>query len=102
MSTQVFGLNSQLLAISMPGGTEWIFIMIIVLILFGARKLPELARGLGSSIKEFKKAKEEIDLEFQKSVEDVKIEQPKGRQAHAPAAPTAPQPTTATAPKDVA
>jgi sec-independent protein translocase protein TatA len=38
----------------MPGGYEWILILIVVLILFGGRKIPELMRGLGRGVKEFK------------------------------------------------
>ena len=45
----------------MPGPQEMIIILIIVLVLFGAKKLPELARGLGQGIKEFKKATNEPD-----------------------------------------
>lgn len=37
-----------------PGGFEWIIILVIVLLLFGSKKLPELARGLGKSITNFK------------------------------------------------
>lgn len=53
----------------MPAGAEWIYIILIVVILFGAKKLPELARGLGRSVGEFKKAKEEFDREMN-SVKD--------------------------------
>ncbi|MFP4418328.1 MAG: twin-arginine translocase TatA/TatE family subunit [Fibrobacterota bacterium] len=42
-----------------PGGQELILILVIVIILFGAKKIPELAKGLGSGIKEFKKATQE-------------------------------------------
>jgi sec-independent protein translocase protein TatA len=42
------------------GGWEWIIIVLAVLILFGAKKIPEFARGLGKGVKEFKKAKDEI------------------------------------------
>ena len=41
------------------GGTELLLILFIVLLLFGAKRLPELAKGLGQSIKEFKKASSE-------------------------------------------
>lgn len=40
----------------MPGMTEWLIILAIVLVLFGAKKIPELAKGLGTGIKDFKKA----------------------------------------------
>lgn len=41
----------------MPGGTELIIIAIVIIVLFGAKKLPGLGRGLGQSIKNFKDAK---------------------------------------------
>lgn len=62
-----------LLAFTMPGGPELIFILVIVLLLFGAKKLPELARGLGQSLGEFKKAREEFEREVHKSATDVEI-----------------------------
>ena len=44
-----------------PGGMEMLIILAIVILLFGAKKIPDLAKGLGLGIKEFKKAsKEEI------------------------------------------
>ena len=42
------------------GGWEWIIIVLAVLVLFGAKKIPEFARGLGKGIKEFKNAKDDI------------------------------------------
>jgi len=39
-----------------PGGMEWILILLVVVLLFGGKKIPEVMRGLGSGIKEFKKA----------------------------------------------
>ena len=47
------------------GGWEIILILAVVLILFGAKKLPELAKGLGTGIKEFKKATREVTDEIQ-------------------------------------
>ncbi len=46
------------LLIGMPGGSEWILIVLAVLILFGGRKIPEFMRGLGKGIREFNDAKE--------------------------------------------
>lgn len=42
--------------LGLPGGSEWIVILVVIVILFGARKIPELMKGLGSGIREFKKA----------------------------------------------
>lgn len=49
------------LLLSMPGGSEWIWILLVVILLFGARKIPDLARGIGKGMKEFKDAKEGKD-----------------------------------------
>ena len=49
------------------GGMEVVLILAVVLILFGAKKIPELAKGLGSGIKEFKKATKEVTDEIQNS-----------------------------------
>lgn len=54
----------------MLGGWEIILILAVVLILFGAKKVPELARGLGQGIKEFKKATREVQDEITSAVED--------------------------------
>lgn len=45
-------------------GPQGIFILLIILLLFGAKKLPELARGMGKAIKEFQKAKDEFGDEL--------------------------------------
>lgn len=49
---------------SFPGGWEWILIFIVLLLLFGAKRLPELARGLGKGISEFRKAAKEVSNEI--------------------------------------
>jgi len=59
-----------MLAIFNLGGGEIVLILALVLILFGARKLPELAKGLGQGIKEFKKATREVTDEVQRSTEE--------------------------------
>jgi len=51
------------------GTTELIVIMFVILLLFGAKKLPELAQGLGKGIREFKKASSDIQDEFRANLE---------------------------------
>lgn len=57
--------NYNSLLISMPGGTEWVLIILAVLILFGGRKIPEFMRGLGKGIREFNDAKSNVKKEIE-------------------------------------
>ena len=57
---------------SLPGGSEWIIILFIVLLFFGARKLPDLAGSFGKSIKEFRKSSKEA---FEDGREDAEHEE---------------------------
>lgn len=57
-------------ALGLPGGSEWMLIFLAVLLLFGAKKLPEFARGLGRSMGEFKNAKLEFEHEITKTIEE--------------------------------
>jgi sec-independent protein translocase protein TatA len=59
-------MNSPLLFLGDLGGGEIMLIMVVILIFFGANKIPELARGLGKGIREFKDASSEIRNEFEK------------------------------------
>ena len=52
------------------GGWEWVIVILAVLLLFGAKKIPELARGLGQGIKEFKKATREVTDEIQNAADE--------------------------------
>jgi sec-independent protein translocase protein TatA len=70
-----------------PGPTEWLLILVIVLVLFGAKKLPELARGLGQGINEFRKARGDFDRSW------LRAELPE-RQSSAPAGGAPAVPTT--------
>ncbi len=55
---------SLLFTAFLPGGGEWVWIFIIILVLFGGSRLPSLAKGMGQAVKEFKKAsKEDSDEE---------------------------------------
>src|SRR5258707_8140348 len=71
--TKLRNLSMQLnpmLAIFNLGGGEIILILAIVLILFGAKKLPELAKGLGQGIKEFKKATDNASEGMRHAIEE--------------------------------
>jgi len=57
-------MNSYFLAFGAPGIQEMLVIFLIVLLLFGAKKIPELARGVGKGMGEFKKAKHEFEREI--------------------------------------
>ena len=58
------------------GGWEWLIVILAVLLLFGAKKIPELARGLGTGIKEFKKATKEVTDEIQNAPADTTTAKP--------------------------
>jgi sec-independent protein translocase protein TatA len=60
----------MMLGIFNLGGGEIILILAVVLILFGAKKIPELAKGLGQGIKEFKKATREVTDEVHNAMEE--------------------------------
>ena len=62
-------LNS-ILAIGMPGGWELVIIVLVIILLFGAKKIPELARGLGKGIREFKDATKEIKTEIDEGIKE--------------------------------
>ena len=53
------------LLFSLPGGPEMFLILLAILLLFGAKRIPELARGLGKGIREFKDASREIKREIE-------------------------------------
>ncbi len=62
-----------LLLFSMPGGSEWLLIFLAILLLFGGKKIPELMRGIGAGIREFNRAKADV----QQQIEDGIKEEPK-------------------------
>ena len=62
--------NITLLFIGSLGTGELILIGLVVLLLFGGKKLPELMKGLGKGIKEFKEAQKDITSEIQKGMDD--------------------------------
>ena len=91
-------------------GPDLIVILLIILVLFGAKKLPELARGMGQAVKEFQKAKDEFNDELHKAGKsETEIAKPDVKAAQStvartdnqsPASMAPRQPTTAITPAD--
>ncbi len=64
-------MNSVLL-FGMPGGSEWLIIAFFVLVFFGAKKIPEFAKGLGKGIREFKDAMKDVKKEVDEAGDQAK------------------------------
>jgi sec-independent protein translocase protein TatA len=81
------------------GGPEVMMIMFIILLLFGANKLPELAKGLGKSVKEFKKAASDVEYQIKEAMEEKAEESAESKRfAPKPVTPVAPAQTAAPTP----
>jgi sec-independent protein translocase protein TatA len=63
-------MMNVLLGLWEPGMGQILLILVVVLVMFGAKKLPELARGFGQGIKEFKKATREVSEDINRPVEE--------------------------------
>jgi sec-independent protein translocase protein TatA len=68
----LLAITPQLL-LSMPSGGEWMTILIVVIVLFGGKKIPELARGLGKGIREFNDAKQGVKDEIESGMKDKEV-----------------------------
>ena len=65
----------------MPGMSEWLIILLVVVLLFGGKKIPELMRGLGKGVREFKNAANETD-EVKKEINQVSSDINNNKQIH--------------------
>jgi len=63
----------MMIPLYIPGHWELIIVVVAVLVLFGGKKIPEMMRGLGSGIKEFKKGIREEEEDVKKSISDSEI-----------------------------
>lgn len=68
-------LPSITFLLAMPGGSEWILIIIVVLLMFGGKKIPELMRGIGKGMKEFKDAKDNVKNEIEEGMKDKDVKE---------------------------
>ena len=64
-------MTNLLLLGFLPSGSEWIIIALVILLLFGGKKIPELMRGLGKGVKSFKEGVNEAKDEINKAKEEV-------------------------------
>jgi sec-independent protein translocase protein TatA len=54
----------------MPGGSEWLLVLLAVLLFFGGKKIPELMRGVGRGIREFNDAKNNVKNEIEEGMNE--------------------------------
>lgn len=59
------------LLLMLPSGSEWIIIALVILLLFGGKKIPELMRGLGKGVRNFKEGINEAKEEINKTKEEI-------------------------------
>ncbi len=62
--------NKSLMLLSIPSGGEWLWIMLAIIVLFGGKKIPELAKGIGKGIREFNDAKTGIKNEIENGMKE--------------------------------
>ncbi|MEY8722337.1 twin-arginine translocase TatA/TatE family subunit [Bacteroides stercorirosoris] len=64
-------MTNLLLLGFLPSGSEWVIIALLILLLFGGKKIPELMKGLGKGVKSFKEGVNEAKEEINKTKEDI-------------------------------
>ena len=69
----ILSIFNTIFLLSMPGGSEWILIILVVLLMFGGRKIPELMRGVGRGIREFQDAKSSVKSEIEDGMKEKEI-----------------------------
>jgi len=70
-------MNNVLLAVLGLSGGELVLVLVVILVLFGAKKIPEFAKGLGQGIKEFKRASNEVSSEIHRAMDEQPAPPPK-------------------------
>lgn len=68
--------QNPVLLLSMPGGSEWILILLVVLLFFGGKKIPDLMRGIGKGVREFNDAKEHVKSELEAGMKEKDVVTP--------------------------
>ena len=83
VGASIWGMMTPVLA-QFGSPTHWLIFLIVVLVVFGARRLPEVARNLGKSLGEFKKARREFEEELMKAEKAVEPEKKDEKKEEAP------------------
>jgi TatA/E family protein of Tat protein translocase len=81
-------------AFGLPHGMDWVWLFLVLVLIFGADKIPKLARGLGKSLGEFKKAKEDFEKELHAASTTPTVTATPGLDDKARPTPAGTQPTT--------
>ena len=66
----IISMLNALFLLSMPGGSEWILIIVVVVLMFGGKKIPELMRGIGKGMREFNDAKNNVKSEIEEGMKE--------------------------------
>ncbi len=66
----LINFSKPVLLLSMPGGSEWILILLVVLLFFGGKKIPDLMRGIGKGVREFNDAKDHVKNEINEGMKE--------------------------------
>ncbi len=64
----IFSHSLLAIFLAMPGGTEWIFILLAVVLLFGGKKIPELMKGIGKGVRDFNDAKTSVKNDIEEGM----------------------------------
>ena len=89
--------SNPVFLLSMPGGSEWLLIVLVVLLFFGGKKIPDLMRGIGRGIREFNDAKDNVKKELEAGMNEKDVK-PTSTTVTTSSS-TTPPPTTTTAPQ---
>ncbi len=66
----MFTSNLLTIFLALPGGMEWIFIILAVVLLFGGKKIPELMKGIGKGVRDFNDAKKNIKNDLNEGMKE--------------------------------
>ncbi|MEP7110728.1 MAG: twin-arginine translocase TatA/TatE family subunit [Ferruginibacter sp.] len=69
--------NLSFILLAIPGGIEWIIILLAVVLLFGGKKIPELMKGIGKGVRDFKDAKDSVKNDIEEGMKAKPVSEPR-------------------------